>query len=113
MRTIIAGSRGITSYLSVEEAVNASGFQVTQVVCGMARGVDLLGKEYAEKNGLPVACFPAQWDAYGKRAGYLRNEEMARNAEALIAVWDGNSRGTKHMIDIAIRAGLSTYVHPH
>ncbi len=55
--------------------------------------------------------YPAAWDTYGLKAGYIRNEEMADNADALIAIWDGKSRGTKHMIDIATRKGLRVYIH--
>lgn len=99
MRTIIAGSRGIT-----QEQFNASirhmSWIPTAVLCGMARGVDLMGKAWAEANGIPVEEYPADWDQYGKRAGYLRNAEMAKNANALFAIWDGESRGTRHMIDL-------------
>lgn len=72
-----------------------------QVVCGCARGADTLGKQFAEELGLKVLEYPADWDKYGKRAGYIRNEEMAKISNALIAFWDGESRGTKHMIDLA------------
>lgn len=111
MRVIIAGSRTITSYKTVCEAIEASGFDITCVVSGTARGVDKLGEEWALRHAKSVKKFPAWWERYGKRAGYLRNEEMARNADALIAVWDGKSAGTKHMIDIANNAGLKVYVH--
>jgi hypothetical protein len=60
---------------------------------------------------IPCFRFPADWDRYGKAAGYIRNETMAANAEALIALWDGRSPGTKHMIDIARKKGLKVYVH--
>ena len=77
----------------------------------MARGVDFLGGLWAHNRGIPVAEFPADWDKYGKRAGYLRNEEMARNAEALIAIWNGKSPGTKHMIDIAHKSNLKVFIY--
>lgn len=111
MRTIIAGSRNISSHILVGEAVKESGFQITQVLCGGARGVDLSGKMWASTAGIPVENYPAEWDRYGKRAGYLRNLEMANNADALIAIWDGESRGTKHMIDIARELGLKVFVY--
>lgn len=69
------------------------------IVSGMARGADALGHILATKNGVPVHEFPAKWDQYGKRAGFMRNEDMGRFADGLIAFWDGQSRGTKHMID--------------
>jgi len=110
MRVIVAGSRSIAEYALVERAVRESGFQVTEVFSGGARGVDQLGEAWARRNGVPVRRFPADWERYGKQAGYLRNEEMADRAEALIAVWDGRSPGTGQMIEIAKRKGLKVFV---
>lgn len=111
MKTIIAGSRGITKYSIVCDAVQASRFLITEVVSGGARGVDRLGEEYARKHALPVKQFIPDWNAHGKSAGFKRNVEMAEYAQALIAVWDGESRGTKHMIDIARSKGLNVHVY--
>jgi hypothetical protein len=111
MRTIIAGSRTIFSHALVGVAVKASGFEVTKVLCGGARGVDLAGKMWAQAHAIPVGDYPADWARYGKAAGAMRNIEMAKNADALIAVWDGESRGTKHMIRIATERGLKVFVH--
>ena len=98
MRVIIAGSRTITSYDTVKEAVANSGFTITTVISGCARGVDQLGEKWANENGVKIARFPANWEKYGKRAGAIRNAAMADNADALIAVWDGKSAGTRDMI---------------
>lgn len=93
-----------------------SGFDVSEVVCGMARGVDLLGKSWAEKEGVPVKEMPANWRPNGPKskldraAGYKRNIEMGNYSEALIAVWDGKSDGTRHMIWIAKVKGLKVFV---
>ena len=111
MKTIIAGSRGITDYHVLLEAYTECPFSITSVVSGCARGVDALGEKFANDNSLPLEKYPADWDTYGKRAGYIRNAEMADNAEALLAIWDGESRGTKHMIDIAREKGLEVYVY--
>lgn len=111
MRTIIAGSRGIEDYKIIYKAVVQSGFTVTEVVSGCARGVDILGELYAFHHGLPTRQFPALWDIYGKSAGYRRNLVMADNADQLIAIWDGKSRGTKHMIDIMTERCKPVYVH--
>ena len=111
MKTIVAGSREITSYRDVEDAILSSGFEITEVVSGTARGVDRLGEEYARNNNIPVSKFPADWDTHGKKAGYIRNSEMADHADALIAIWDGESRGTKHMIDIAERKSLDVFIY--
>ena len=111
MRTIIAGSRSITDYAVVEEAVRASGFEPSVVLWGGAGGVDALGKHWAEVRGLPWEPFFADWERHGRGAGPIRNQKMANNADALIAVWDGKSHGTKDMIAKAKRRGLKVYVH--
>jgi len=110
MKVIIAGSRSITSYRLAEEAVAASGFEITEVVSGTARGVDRLGELWAARHGVPVTRFPADWGAYGKQAGFVRNADMAEYADALVALWDGGSRGTQHMINLARGAGLKVHV---
>lgn len=111
MNVIIAGSRVIEEYEHVVSAVRASGFEITTVICGMADGVDMLGHAYAMANNIPVVEMPADWAQYGRRAGYLRNTEMGKKADALIAIYDGNSKGTGHMIDIAHSMGLKVHIH--
>lgn len=112
-KVIIAGSRTFQDFdLLCEkmdfflQAINDD----VEVVCGMAAGADLLGKKYAEQRGYHVREFPAQWDTYGKRAGYLRNAEMAEYANACIVFWDGQSKGSKHMIDTAKKNKLPVRV---
>jgi len=111
MKTIIAGSRtGVTSQ-DVMEAIRLSKFEITSVVSGTAAGVDTYGEKYAIGRNLPIVRFPANWERYGGRAGFARNVQMANNAEALIAVWDGSSKGTMHMITTASQKGLKVFVH--
>jgi len=110
LKTIIAGSRGITSLSLIEKAIEESGITITEVVSGTARGVDTLGEEWAQQRGIPVKRFPAKWDTFGRAAGYKRNVDMAEYGEVLIALWDSVSKGTKHMIDIAKAKGLKVYV---
>ena len=110
MRVIIAGSRDVIEYQKMIKAILESGIEVTTVVSGGARGVDRLGERYAREMSLDLEIFKANWDTHGKRAGYLRNVEMAKNADALIAIWDGKSKGTKHMIDIATGRKLQVHV---
>lgn len=111
MRVIVAGSRSITSYEIVKKAIESSGFEITQIVSGTARGVDTLGEQYAKNNGIDIARFPADWENYGKSAGYRRNVEMSKNADALVAIWNGESKGTGHMVDIANDKGLKVFIH--
>jgi hypothetical protein len=117
MRTIIAGSRGITHLRYIKEAVEKSGFLITEIVSGGARGVDRLGEEYAKHAGVDLVIFPANWTKNGKAAGHIRNERMAEYAIAddsrpggLIAVWDGKSRGTQSMIRYADDLGLKVFI---
>lgn len=95
----------------VVEAVEAAGWVPSVVVSGAARGADTAGEEWAEANGIPVESMPASWNEHGKAAGAIRNAEMARNADALIALWDGESPGTRDMIERAKAHGLRIYVH--
>ena len=98
MKVIIAGSRGCNNLEMVERAVSRSGFKITEVISGCAHGIDTMGERWAEKNGVPVVRFPAEWGKYGKAAGPIRNGQMAAYGEALIAVLAHQSKGTRNMI---------------
>lgn len=111
MRVIVAGSREITSPEVVSYAVERSGFQVSQLVSGGARGVDRLGEQWARNASVPVQRFIPDWDGGGRSAGHARNREMAKHADALVAIWDGASPGTRGMIEIARQRGMPVYVH--
>jgi len=113
MKTIVAGSRKLCDYDLVTKAIDASGFSISEVVSGCAAGVDTLGERFAKEHSIPIKKMPAQWDVHGKSAGYIRNSEMEKYADALVAVWDGVSSGTKHMIDSAKRGGLKIFVYNH
>lgn len=110
-RVIIAGTRTFSDYELLRTTCNnlLSEKQRTHtivVISGTARGADQLGERYAKERGFQLQRFPADWERNGKAAGYIRNAKMADNADALIAFWDGQSRGTKNMIDIARRKSL-------
>jgi predicted Rossmann fold nucleotide-binding protein DprA/Smf involved in DNA uptake len=77
------------------------------VISGTARGADSLGALWAREHGAELIEMPADWDQYGKSAGYKRNEQMAEAGTHLMAFWDRKSKGTKHMIDIARNKGLT------
>ena len=65
-----------------------------------------MGEWYANENHLKLEQYPAMWDLFGKKAGYMRNEEMAKIADASIIFWDGKSKGSKHMIEISKKYNL-------
>lgn len=102
-RVIIAGGRDFNDYETLKTRMDylLQNKDNVAVICGEARGADSLGKRYAKERNYEVRSYPADWDAHGKRAGFIRNVEMAKNADALVAFWDGQSHGTKHMIDTA------------
>jgi hypothetical protein len=112
MRIIIAGSRS-APHEQVNRAIDRCpwiGF-ASEVVSGTANGADQAGEKWAEQHGVRVHQMPADWSEHGKRAGPLRNEAMADLAQGLIAVWDGRSAGTRHMIEIARKRGLRIFVY--
>lgn len=110
MKLIIAGSRNFQDYEKLKAGVENLTFPITEVISGNARGADQMGEWWAQQKEIQVRVFPANWSQHGKAAGYIRNKEMANQADALIAFWDGKSKGTKHMIDIALDKGLTTVV---
>lgn len=112
MKLIIAGGREFNDYdllkKSVDEFIidNLSDTDTEiEIVSGRARGADKLGEKYAKEYGYSVVCFPADW-SLGRRAGFLRNKDMAEYADSCICFWDQESKGTKHMIDLATRYNL-------
>ena len=109
MRLIIAGGRDFTNLdlmTSKLDWILKDVDQEVTIISGTARGADQTGEAYAELRGYEVARYPAEWNRYGKSAGYKRNEQMAETATHCVVFWDGQSRGSKHMIDIAKREGL-------
>jgi len=113
MRLIVAGGREFNDYELLKEKLDnllINNTDDVEIVSGKARGADSLGEKYAKEKGYTVKEFPAKWNEYGKRAGYLRNEEMALYATHCVCFWDGESKGTKHMIDLAKKSNLNLRV---
>lgn len=115
MKVIIAGGRLFNDYeLLVQRCTHAlSNQEDIEIVSGTANGADKLGERFAKDNGYSIIQFPADWDKFGKSAGYKRNAQMSEYADALIAFWDGKSKGTKHMIDLAKKTGLKVKVYSY
>jgi len=115
-RIIVAGGRDFKNYDLLKKNLDEIFIYFREqkkdfeIVSGLAKGADTLGKKYGEDNGIHVEEFPANWDEYGRSAGYKRNEQMAIYADICICFWDGKSRGTKHMMDLSKRHGLSLFV---
>lgn len=115
MKCIIAGSRDCTDIRILEWALDTCSFydEITEIVSGGASGADYLGEMLSYAYSLKLTRFPAHWDLYGKRAGYLRNKEMAQYADGLIALWDGKSKGTQHMIKLATEYKLKLCIYQY
>jgi predicted Rossmann fold nucleotide-binding protein DprA/Smf involved in DNA uptake len=112
MKVIIAGSRDFNDYEAVKKYADhiLSNQSEIEIVSGGANGVDKLGEQYAKEKGYKLTIFKADWNKYGKSAGPKRNAQMAEYADALIAFWDGESRGTKNMIELAEKHKLKFMV---
>lgn len=110
MRVIIAGSRHIINASLVEDAIKESGFDISYLINGCCpTGVDALAMAWGVRHGVPTLAMPARWDEEGRSAGPKRNARMAAEAEALILVWDGKSRGSASMLYEAKMRGLKIY----
>lgn len=116
MKVIIAGGRDFLDTRLMDETIKElvrTGWMDddSTLVCGMARGADELGRAlWVQTYDLPVERFPADWATHGKRAGFIRNTEMAHVADKLVAFWDGQSRGTKHMIETMQRLNKPVHI---
>lgn len=113
---IIAGGRDFNDYPLLERTVDQFLKDVRDeitIFCGKASGADSLGERYALARGYAVQYFPALWKKFGRAAGPVRNQEMVDRADALVAFWDGKSRGTAHIIGAARRQQLSICVQPY
>jgi hypothetical protein len=109
-KLIIAGGRDFKDHDLLTNTLHRGligplkSYQVS-VVSGEARGADRTGAICGDALGLHVHKFPADWGGLGKRAGFVRNQQMAEFADGLLAFWDGQSRGTADMIGRMRRLG--------
>ncbi len=115
-KLIVAGGRDFTDSDAMNRYIGSivmhatiAGRQVS-IVSGMAHGADALGAAFARDQDIALYEFPADWNQYGKGAGFIRNREMAQFADGLLAFWDGKSRGTKHMIETMQDMGKLTHI---
>jgi hypothetical protein len=100
IKLVIGGSRGLNPTVEeIQHQVELEGWDVECLISGGARGVDLAGEKWAKAYNIPIKRSIPEWGKYGKRAGILRNMEMAKEADCGLLFWDGRSPGTRHMID--------------
>ena len=108
VKVIVCGGRDFTDYdlFCARLDYHLQNCPLVEIVSGGARGADSLAIDYAVMSDHRCTTFPADWERFGKSAGYRRNEQMAKYATHCLAFWDGKSRGTGHMIDLARKHGL-------
>ena len=125
MNIMICGSRDFTNFIFLEKQVledlqdylsknpHIGHFdrRQTYIISGKARGADALGELFARKYGLKTKEYPAQWDLYGKKAGFIRNETMVNESDIVIIFHDGKSKGTKHDLELCKMKGKTYYYH--
>ena len=117
-KLIVAGGREFDDYVRLHGVLMTLASTIyadraISIVSGMARGADALGHRFAKVERVQVYEFPADWDKHGKRAGFIRNQDMANFSDGLLAFWDGQSRGTAHMIETMRKAGKPVHVERH
>ncbi|HEY9169418.1 MAG TPA: DUF2493 domain-containing protein [Lutibacter sp.] len=112
IKVIIAGGRNFDDFDKLRQVCDEflKDQNKVEIVSGAYKGADALGERYAAERNHQIKQFPADWRRYGKSAGLKRNTEMAAYADALIAFWDGKSKGTKNMIELATQAGLNVKI---
>lgn len=115
-KVIVAGSRKLnvsSSFVArkIQAVLRNKDPKEIEIVSGGARGADKLGEVIAKQSGYAIKQFIPEWDKFGKGAGYRRNEQMAKYADACIVFWDGTSRGSKHMMDLANAYNLPVRVY--
>lgn len=99
MIAAIIGSRGFNDYALFTKKLKD--FEITEVISGGAKGADSLAEAWCIQNEIPITIILANWNKYGKAAGFVRNKEIVEKSQVVIAFWDGFSKGTEHSINIA------------
>jgi hypothetical protein len=108
MKIGIIGSRTFNNYELLKEVMSDYIYQGSLLDCelvvsGGANGADKLGERWAKENGIPTLIFKPDWGKYGKSAGFIRNEDIIKNSDFVVAFWDEVSKGTKSSIDLAMK----------
>lgn len=109
MRLAVVGSREFNDYEFMKKILEH--YPCTQIISGGAKGADSLAKQYSAEKGILLKEFLPNWDVYGKSAGFIRNKRIVAASDEVVAFWDGESKGTKHTIDIAEESGKPVHIY--
>ena len=121
MVLLVAGSRNYFDWEEFRDIMNyiCKKYDVTELVSGGAKGTDSMAEKYSKINNIPIKVFKADWDYYGKSAGFKRNVEMHNylnqfKDRACICFWDGKSSGTQHNFQLCKKNNteLIVYLYP-
>jgi hypothetical protein len=114
LRVLVCGSRNFIDVEPFDEVMDEYIGKITTIIHGSARGADMQAHLWGLRNNVPIEEYPADWKLHGKRAGPIRNSQMLLEGapDLVVAFWDGESKGTKNMIEIAEKAGVKTIVIP-
>ncbi len=115
IRIVVAGCRNFNDYFIAKEFIDDCLKDIKKentliFVSGCCKGADLLGERYAKENGFDIEHYPADWNKYKKAAGVIRNKQMAEASDIVVCFWDGKSRGTKSMIDLANKNNKQIFI---
>lgn len=101
MKLAIIGSRTFDNYDLLKNILEPYKSEISLIISGGAKGADKLGEKWAEENNIKTLIFLADWEQYGKKAGFIRNHDIIKNCEGVLAFWDGKSKGTAHSLELA------------
>ena len=112
MKLAVVGSQTFSSYdtLSIVLDEIRKLYEITVIVSGGAKGADSLAEIYAADNNITTDIYPAEWDKYGKGAGFIRNKTIWDNSDLGVAFWDGKSKGTAHSFKLSEKQSKILYV---
>lgn len=105
MKLAIVGSRSFMDYELLISKIKlfTRGINITEIVSGGAKGADSLAERFAKDQNIKTKIFPADWNNFGKSAGMIRNKDIVKYSDIIIAFWDGKSTGTKNSIDLCLK----------
>lgn len=110
MKLAIIGSRGIQN-ANIGELIRLYSLEPTTIISGGARGVDQSAARFAKANGLELLVFRPDYKKHLQGAPIRRNELIAMECDTMLAIWDGQSKGTKHVVQYAQKLGKHVIIH--